>query len=96
MVQKAGSDHTPPLGLFFAVDKGKLEPLLKVAALSGFKQMSGAGLKKQPTEKQMLDRFMPAVLGISDEALFAAVAKRDQQVNDVHDSIVALQEDVQD
>ena len=63
-VQKAGSAHTPPLGLLFSVDEGIPEPFLKVAALSGFKQMKfshvtklikdlgcGGGFKKQPTEK---------------------------------------------
>ena len=35
------------------------------------------------------------VPGISEEALLADVAKRDQQVMDVHDSILAPQEDLQ-
>ena len=55
-----------------------------------------AASKKQRTEKQTLDRlFQTAVPGISEEALLAPVAKRDQQVMDVHYSILALQEGLQ-
>ena len=44
----------------------------------------------------MLDHLIQtAVAGTSDEALLTAVAKRDQRVMDVHDSILALHEDFQ-
>ena len=88
------------------MDEGKSEPLFKVAALSGFNQMKvflltkpmkdlgcGSGFKKQRTEKQTLDRLIQTT--VPGEALLAPVAKRGQQVMDVHDSILALQEGLQ-
>ena len=52
-------------------------------------EAGGSGFKKQPIEKHMLDCVIQ-VFGTSHEALLAAVAKRDRQVMDVHDSILAL------
>ena len=69
LVQREALSRSPS-GLLFSVDEGKPEPLLKVAALSGFNQMKvflltkpmkdlgcGSGFKKQHTEKQTLDRL---------------------------------------